>query len=161
MSTEPKKKLAPEAYNIQFPKNTVLKLRVREASNETSKASKAPQHKLILEVIEAAPVEVNGESIDINGLEFYSYSTLTEKALTFANRVRAAFGFSDLTKDDFSRADAREFIGQTCYAIVESTEEDRVNEATKEPVKDPYTGQVMKIQQRRIVEWIRKPVDES
>lgn len=160
MSTPERKKLASEAYNLQFPKNTILQLRVREATNETSKNSKAPQHKLILEVINSAPFEVNGEPIDINGLEFYSYSTLTEKALPFANKVRAAFGFSELKADDIARADAREFIGQTCYAIVESSEEDRINELTKEPVKDPYTGATMKTYQRRIVEWIAKPKDE-
>lgn len=160
MSTE-KKKLAPEAYNLQFPKNTILKFRVREATNEKSKATQSPQHKLILEVIEADPFEVNGESIDINGLDFYSYSTLTAKALPFANRVRAAFGFNDLTESDIGQADAREFIGQTCFAIVESAEEDRINELTKEPVKDPYTGQTMKTYSRRIVEWIKKPKDEN
>ena len=164
MSTETKperKKLQAEAYNLQFPKNTILQFRCREATNEVSKASNTRQHKLVLEVINAEPFEVDGNPIDINGLEFYNWSTLTVKALPFANRVRAAFGFNDLKEEDISSADAREFIGQTAYAFVESSEEDRINEITKQPVKDPYTGENMKVYQRKITEWVAKPKDQS
>lgn len=155
--SEPKKKLAPEAYNIRFPKNTLLQLRVSDAKAQKSKTSNSPQHVLTLEVINTAPFEVDGESIDINGLEFTSYSTLTVKALEFVNRTRRAFGFDDLTQSTLDSADCREYIGQVCWAFVESSEEDRINELTKEVVKDPYTGQPMKTYRRNITEFVAKP----
>jgi len=154
---EPKKRLVSEAYNIKFPKNTLLQLRVTEAKNQKSKTNNNPQHVLTLEVINCAPFEVDGEPIDINGLEFTSYSTLVEKALEFANRVRRAFGFSDLTPSTIDSADCREYVGQVCWAFVESSEEDRINELTKEVVKDPYTGQAMKTYRRNITEFVAKP----
>lgn len=157
---EPKKKLQTEAYNIRFPKNTLLNFRVIEAKKQQSKQNN-PQHVLTLEVINSAPFDVDGENIDINGLEFMSFSTLTSKALEFANRVRRAFGFNDLTEQDIDSADPKEYIGQVCWAIVESTEEDRINELTKEPVIDPYTGRPMKTYQRRIVEWVPKPKENE
>ena len=152
-----KKRLATEAYSIRFPKNTMLQLRCREAKKQKAKSSGNPQHVLTLEVINTAPFEVDGESIDINGLEFNSYSTLTEKALEFVNRTRRAFGFSDLTAADLESADEKEYVGQVCWAFVESTEEDRINELTKEVVKDPYTGEPMKTYNRRITEFVAKP----
>lgn len=155
--SEQKKKLAPEAYNVRFPKNTLLQLRVVEAKAQKSKSSNNPQHVLTLEVINSAPFEVDGESIDINGLEFTSYSTLTTKALEFVNRVRRAFGFDDLTESTMNSADCREYVGQICWAFVESSEEDRINELTKEIVKDPYTGQPMKTYRRNITEFVAKP----
>lgn len=153
--SEEKKKLVPEAYNIRLPKNTLLKLRVREAENTKTKETQNPMHNLTLEVIESAPIN----NVDINGLDFYERAVLTEKALPFANKLRAAFGFHELkTIDDINRADARDFIGQVCFAICESSEEERVNELTKEKVLDPYTGKPMVTYRRRVVEWVPKPV---
>lgn len=155
-----KKRLSPEAYSIRFPKNTMLQLRCRDAKKQKSKSSGNNQHVLTLEVINTAPFEVDGEPVDINGLEFTAYSTLTEKALEFVNRIRRAFGFADLTKDTLDNADEKEYIGQVCYAFVETIEEDRINELTKEVVKDPYTGAPMKTYQKRIADWVAKPIEE-
>ena len=155
MSDKPK--LAPEAYNIKFPKNTLVKLRVREASNERSKNGHR-MHKITLEIIDNAPVAVDGKEIDINGLDIMTFSVMTEKTLPFANKIRQAFGFSDLTSEgEINDADAKDYIGQVCYALVESTEQERVNELTKEKVLDPYTGKVMVTYRREITEWIARP----
>jgi hypothetical protein len=158
MSDKPK--VSPEAFDVVIPKN-VYKFRVIEAENERSKKNNSRMAKLTLEFIETDPINHNDKNVDINGLTIMSWSVVTAKSLKFANITRAAFGLSELKEDEIDLFDAKEFLGKTCFAIAHSTLEPQLNDITKEPLKNPYTGEALTKVQREISEWIPKPKGEE
>lgn len=153
--TNNRPKLAPEVYDVALPKNA-YKFRCIAADNEKSKSG-SRMAELELEIIENDPVMHNDKPVDINGLTIKSWSVVTEKSLKFANNCRAAFGLVELTADDINVFDAREFLGKTAFGIAQSTLTPQLNEVTKEPIKNPYTGEPMMQVRREITEWIPKP----
>lgn len=160
--TNAEKQIDPKAYETRIPRN-IYRLRVRECDTVTTKEKGYKMFKYVSEIIpkkEGIPTVIklgDGNSVCIDGLEFYHQSVVTEKALKFFNNFRSAVGLSEITAEDISRVDGKEALGLEFFAECVGTEETKMNEETKEPLTDPYTGAVMKQLSREIKTFIGRP----
>lgn len=156
MSDKPK--LAEEAYTIELPRK-YYKLRCLEVEDTKSKNG----HKMFKFKLEVCPrdagtpTEVKGICID--GLTLYSQSVVTEKALSFHNEVRSAFGLSAITNDELDTTQASAFKGLECFALCQgSSVPDKDSEGNT--IIDPYTDEVKMINKREVCNFLPRKSSE-
>lgn len=148
-------KLSEEAYNIALPRN-YYRFRCLEAED----AKTAKGHKMIKFKLEIIPRDINTPTIvngvQIDGLQVYANSVVTDKSMQFHNQARAAFGLNRLEPSEVDQAVAIQFKGLECFALAQGTNESDKS-ANGDPILDPYTGKPRMVTKRELVEFVPRP----
>lgn len=116
--------------------------RVKESTKETSKSSGNPMLKLVCELVDEPPMLIDGDEVDVNGLEAVKYvSPLNEKGLRTINDFRESCGFEDkITAADIPNIEAAHFTGRIFTALGSTKETDMEDRESKAPVINKLTG---------------------
>lgn len=148
-------KLSEEAYNIALPRN-YYRFRCLEAEDAKTKNG----HKILKFKLEIIPRDINTPTIvngvQVDGLQVYANSVVTDKSIQFHNQVRAAFGLNRLEPNEVEQSVAVQFKGLECFALAQGTNEpDKTSDGT--PIMDPYTGKPRMVTKREVVEFVPRP----
>lgn len=151
MSNESENQSAPRGA-IRLKKQ-VYKFRISECAEQTSQKEGNRMLVSTCEIVENPPVMVDGQEVDVNGIEITNYTTLTPKALFFVNQFQKALGLPELTDEDLPNVQASNYIDLKFYAIAEGKEVPVLDEE-KKPIINPYTGKAATQTQRRIIQFM-------
>lgn len=138
-------------------KKDFYQLRVLDIKDATSAKAGLPMKVLTLELINAAPITVEGRQVDVNGhIKFMENIVLVEKALPYINQKIKAFGIAPVsTFGDAVAFNYDDMKGKIAYALCGSTVEEQKNEAG-EVIMDPFTGKPHTRVKHVIYEWADK-----
>lgn len=136
--------------------------KIKECSKEVSKASGNQMLKLSLELVDEPLMEIDGEQVDVNGLEpkpkYISPTAenvsgdpqkpvheFTQKCLKTVNEFRKALipPLDPITKDDLANIDTTHFLGRKLVMLASSKTEPMVDQVTKREVVNKLTGKVI------------------
>lgn len=135
----------PEYKQVYIPKS-VYKHKITEVQFGLSKSANAPMFTLTVEIIDhpGFPNPKNpSEIVDVNGQDAVVYASLTEKALGNLKRLFKACGLpTDISLEELVANPNGEFLkGKTFSALGYSKADPQVDEITKQPIVNPFTGQ--------------------
>lgn len=156
------------ASQIEVPQ-AAYKVRVMEAekgisqlkTDETTgkQTGNNPRITLTLEIFDAAPVEIRNhetgetDSININGLQFKQWITLTEKALGPVNTIKKALGMPQAKKETISLEESELFKGKVGDVILKGSRR-IILDANKQPIINPHTGQSAAVPDIKVIMWL-------
>jgi hypothetical protein len=134
----------PNKEDIKIPLGSYA-FKIKECKKDTSKSSGNPMLVVKAEVVNEGPMIVDGETVDINGLEGTKYISLTEKSIKTLNDFRESCGLEGkVGPADLSNVEPGHFEGRTFTALANTKEEDMVDRDTKQPVINKLTGKPIK-----------------
>jgi hypothetical protein len=144
------------AYNVRIPERG-FKFRVKDGVKKPSKAGK-PMFELDVEMVDNAPVGLtDGRTVDVNGLEFRHWVTLTPNPRgeePMASDFFKACGLPPITNNDLPGLDVAMLKGRVFYALAKTEEVDKKNE-NGEIITHPVTGQPIKQVNRKITQVLQ------
>jgi hypothetical protein len=138
--------------SVKLPRNSY---RLRCVSCEVGKSKKG-DFQLIqtYEIFGAAPLQVDGVMVDINGIQMKNWQTLTQNSVDFFNLNRNSLGLPPVKFSDKGSINAADYKGLEGAAICESESQEVKNEVTGEPILNPHTGQPVIQWNKRINQWL-------
>jgi len=145
--------VSPE--EIKLPLDAYF-LRITDAEKKLS-SKKQPMVVTTVEIINHPGINLRGQVIDINGLEIIQYTSLSEKALFAINGIHKAVGMPQIKVEDLAGYEPAMLKGLEFAAVCKSESRQMLNEETKQPVLNPYTGEPVVIYNRKISMLIDKP----
>lgn len=102
------------------------------------------------------PININGNEIDINGLQIQAWAVYTEKALGVFNAQRKALGLIPLKVSELDSFDEKQYLGAEGAATAKTTSKEQKNDVTGETIINPNTGKPMMSYRREIVQWCER-----
>lgn len=139
---------------------TAYRLRCIKATNGVS-GTNNKKATLVLEIFDAKPQKyrgqdgVEGDEIDINGLQIYSTLSFAPKAIEpFANPALRAFGVPPVNEGSVGAFDSSILVGRTVAAICETELTEKKNNVTGETITNPNTGKPVMDFRRVVKEYL-------
>jgi len=139
---------APAENSQVYMPFAIYKLRCLESKRGNSGKGN-PQIVMTWEVID------NSET-KFNGIKVVNFRSLVDKALPFVNQERQGIGLPQVKEADLPTLDDQDYIGQTGYATVKTTQQEQKNELTGEVLVNPNTGEKLVTTRREIVAWCKR-----
>jgi len=139
---------------VYIPKSTYWH-NVKDAEYGMSKSSNNPMFTLTVEIVDhpGYPDTKNpGMIVDPNGTEAQFWVSLTEKAQGNVKKFFNACGLpTDITINELLvKPDPSFLIGKKFFAIGYSKADPQIDEITKQPIKNPMTGEPVVFYQYKI-----------
>lgn len=126
-------------YDVRIPGHIAYDLKVKTGEKKLSTQKQTPHHHLECEIINAVPLDVDGQQVDINGIIIYKDVYLTDKSIRFINEFRRACGMEEIDVNDIHRDSSQLYVGKVFKCSINSSLEPRVDKVTKVALMDPYT----------------------
>lgn len=126
--------------------------RVKECTKEVSKSSGNQMLKVISELVDEPPVIIDGESVDVNGLEpkpKYISPLLekdgngfvpTKKCKTAVNEFRRSCGMDEVDLNDLANIEPAHFVGRKFTALANTKTDVMKDRETGREVINKLTG---------------------
>lgn len=146
----------PDSKPTYVPKSTYWH-RIKDAEFGMSKSSQSPMFTLTVEICDhpGYPDPKNpGSIVDVNGTEATMWVTLTDKASFHVKKFFKACGLPlDLSIADLvANPNPAFLLGKKFLALGYSKADIQVDEITKQPIKNPLTGQDLVYYQYKVGE---------
>ncbi len=146
-------------YDVKLPYKAydlfILEAEKKVAQNE----KKTPYHALKVEIRNEAPLEVEGQAVDVNGLFIYYNVYTGPKSFKHFNKFRRACRIEELNNEtELLTDDPKLYVGKMFKGLVICKPgEPKKDKDTGAAVLDPFTNQPVLNSPRREVEEVFVP----